>query len=301
MPLNFLSGLWTRITKTPSARRLNLGKSLFDLHALGKAPRDHNEALIRGLCTNAYLGDHISVCRVLGRYSMFVDTRDIGFSTHMLLSGYWEMWVTEAFVARVKPGMRVVDCGANLGYFTLIMADLVGPHGHVDAFEPNPAIAGQLVKTIDVNGYLGRTTVHQAALSHSRGEAVLQVPPSEPKNAYMSPVPARPEDIAVTIPTMRLDEMADAGSIDLIKIDVEGAEEQVWAGMRGILASGRPLTVILEFAAARYTDPGRFLDDILSHGFSSELIDYVAGVIPTTRAEILARPAHVDQMLVFSR
>src|SRR5262245_27706135 len=106
-------------------------KPIFTLSDLNNFSRLRNEAVIRGLCANAYLGDHISLCRVLGRYSMYVDTRDIGFSSHMLLSGFWEMWVTEAIVARVKPGMRVVDCGANLGYFSLIMADLAGPAGHL--------------------------------------------------------------------------------------------------------------------------------------------------------------------------
>ncbi len=301
MSLISLSNLWTRITKTPSARRLNLGKSLFDLRRLATAPRDHNEALIRRLCTNAYLGDRTSVCRVLGRYSMFVDTSDIGFSTHMLLSGYWEMWVTEAIVARVRPGMHVVDCGANLGYFTLVMADLVGPSGHVDAFEPNPVIADKLAKSIDVNGFLGHTSVHRAALSNVAGEAVLQVPVGEPKNAYMSPTPARAEDVAYAIPTLRLDALPNAGTIDLIKIDVEGAEELVWGGMQGIFDNGRPLTVIIEFAATRYSDPRGFLDRIASHGFSSELIDPDAGVIPTSADEILSRPGDVDQMLIFTR
>ena len=277
------------------------GKPLFDIASLQPGSRGRNQAIIRGLCDNAYLGDNSSLCRVLGRYSMFVDTTDLGFSSHMLLSGYWEMWVTEAFVTRVRPGMHVVDCGANLGYFTLIMADLVGETGHVDAFEPNPAIAAKLAKTIEVNGFLGRTTVHRAALGRASGEAILQIPPHEPKNAYLSPHPARAEDIAANIPILRLDELPGADTIDLIKIDVEGAEEHVWAGMQGILDSRRPLTVILEFAAARYGDPGGFLDTIMSSGFSSAHIDYEAGVVPTTREEILARPAHVDQMLVFTR
>ena len=277
------------------------GQPLLDIHALAPAARGRNEAFIRGACQNAYLGDHSSLCRVLGRYSMFVDTTDLGFSSHMLLNGYWEMWVTEAIVARIRPGMHAVDVGANLGYFALVMADLVGPSGHVDAFEPNPAIAAKLAKSIEVNGYLDRTTVHQAALGATRGEAILQVPPTEPKNAYMSSVPARAGDIAYTIPTLRLDELPNAGTIDVIKIDVEGAEESVWAGMQGILDGGRSLTIILEFASARYGDPGAFVDRILSHGFSSELIDYAAGVIPTTREEILSRPAHIDQMLVFTR
>lgn len=284
-----------RNRRNPDAARL------FRLRKLNYMSRQRNEAVIRSMCANAYLGEATSVCRVLGRYLMFVDTRDRGFSTHMLLNGYWELWVTEAIVKRLRAGMHAVDCGANLGYFTLIMADLVGASGRVDAFEPNPAIAEKLLRSVDVNGFLDRTTVYQAALSDTVGEAELHVPPADPKNAYLSTHKVRPEDLSVTIPTMRLDDLPDAGTIDLIKIDVEGAEENLWAGMQAILDSGRPLTVILEFAAARYGNPAAFLDRILSHGFTCELIDEDEGVIPATRASILSRPAHLDQMLIFSR
>lgn len=278
-----------------------VGQGLLDVRSLVPATRARNEAFIRGACVNAYLGDHGSLCRILARYSMFVDTTDLGFSSHMLLSGYWEMWVTEAIVARIRPGMHAVDVGANLGYFTLIMADLVGPTGRVDAFEPNPAIAEKLTKSVEVNGYLSRTTIHQAALGNVAGEVTLHIPPSEPKNAYLGAASILPDHLSVTIPSLRLDELDSADTIDLIKIDVEGAEEHVWSGMQGILDSGRPLTVLLEFAACRYADAGGFIDRIMSHGFSAELIDYSAGVVPTTREEILSRPGDVDQMLIFSR
>jgi len=293
--------LWRALKRHSLPANPSPMKSVFDITALKPQTRQHNEAVIRGLCHNAYLGDNSSLCRVLGRYGMFVDTTDLGFSSHMLMSGYWEMWVTEAMVARVRPGMHVVDCGANLGYFTLIMADLVGPGGRVDAFEPNPAIAAKLAKSMELNGFLDRTTVHEAALAQASGEALLHVPPREPKNAYLSPVAARAADSSVAIKTLRLDEIESAETIDLIKIDVEGAEENVWTGMQRILDAKRALTVILEFASARYADPKGFIDRILSHGFSLELIDYVAGVVPTTCEEILSRPAGIDQMLVFVR
>lgn len=296
-----LARAWTWLVKRLRNRSDPDAARLFRLRKLSHMSRQRNEALVRSMCANAYLGERTSVCRVLGRYLMFVDTRDRGFSTHMLLNGYWELWVTEAMVKRLRAGMHAVDCGANLGYFTLIMADLVGPSGRVDAFEPNPAIAEKLLKSVDVNGFLDRTTVHRQALSDTAGEAVLHIPPADPKNAYLGSHKVRPDDVSVTIPTMRLDDLPNAATVDLIKIDVEGAEESLWAGMQGILSSGRPLTVILEFAAARYSDPAAFLERILSQGFTCELIDEDAGVVPATPASILSRPAHLDQMLVFSR
>ncbi|WP_233247757.1 FkbM family methyltransferase [Caulobacter endophyticus] len=123
---------------------------LFELDRLNTRPRGENEAEIRLRCASAFLGRGVSVCRVLGRYKLFVDGLDYGLGPHLLLDGYWEMWTTEAIARAVKPGMTVVDVGANLGYFTLLMADLVGAGGRVHAFEPNPQIATLLARSVSM-------------------------------------------------------------------------------------------------------------------------------------------------------
>lgn len=274
-------------------------KTLFDIGRLLHAPRHENEAVIRGLCQNAYLGDDTALCRVLGRYKMFVDTRDVGVSSHLLLDGYWETWTTEAMLRFVRPGMTAVDVGANLGYFATLMADLVGPAGRVLAFEPNPPIADRLRKTIAVNGFTARTMVHELALGAEEGGAVLIVPPGEPKNAHV--VAAAPVSGATMVARRRLDAIPEALDADFVKIDVEGAEEDVWRGMEGIFARGRPLTIFLEFTPGRYASPARFLDEILGHGFALAIIDLVRGVRPIGREAVLAGPPAEDQMLVLTR
>ena len=55
------------------------------------------------------------------------------------------MWLTEAVEAALKPGMVAIDVGANVGYFSMLMAERVGSAGRVQAFEPNPSMAGWLV------------------------------------------------------------------------------------------------------------------------------------------------------------
>ncbi len=270
--------------------------TLLDPRNLLIPPRHLNEAAIRASCYNAYLGDGTSLCRVLGRYRMFVDTNDIGFSSHMLADGYWEMWVTEALVARVKPGMVCADIGANLGYFSLLMADLAGHGGGIHAFEPNPAIAARLRKTLAVNGY-GGTSVHEVALSDCAGDAAFHVPEGEPKNGRLVDPAEHPD--ATRVPIQRFDSL---GIIpDFIKIDVEGAEESAWRGMAGILGQPRPLTIFLEFTLGRYADPAHFIDDILRYGFDLAIIDPWRGVVPTSRGEVLAGQQGVDQMLVLTR
>lgn len=278
---------------------LEASGQFYDIWNLLNPPRYLNEAAIRALAHNAYLGDGEAVCRVLGRYRMFVDTRDVGLSTFLLLDGYWEMWTTEAMLRFVRPGMTVLDIGANLGYFTMVMADLTGASGVVHAFEPNPVMAARLRKSVHVNGFAPFTTIHECGLAGADGRTTLFVPPDEPKNAHFSTPMGREGEIE--IPIRRLDTVPGALDADFIKIDVEGAEEAVWAGMEGILRRGRPLCVFLEFTPGRYASAAAFLDSILAHGFALNVIDYVEGVIPVSRETVLTGdPAH-DQMLVLVR
>lgn len=275
--------------------------TLFDLGDLRRRPRDHNEAAVRSLCQNACLGDHTALCRVLGRYKMFVDTADTGLSSHLLLDGFWEMWVTEAMLGFVRQGMVVVDIGANLGYFTLLLADLCGTSGQVHAFEPNPALLGRLRRTLAVNGFGPRTHVHGVPLSEQDGlEVQLVVPDGEPKNGHI--VAAGPAMAGTaTMRTRRLDSIEGLDRVDFIKIDAEGAEEGIWRGMRGILDRKQPLSIFLEYTKNRYSDPEGFLNEILSGGFNLAAIDPVRGVGPVSVEQVLAGPGNEDWMLALSR
>ena len=102
------------------------------------------EALCCAQAQPLYLGDNSALCRVLSRYKLLLDTRDLGFAAHVLLDGYWEMWLTIFMCRHIQPGMVAIDVGANFGYYTVLMADLVGPEGHVFAVEPNPVVAALL-------------------------------------------------------------------------------------------------------------------------------------------------------------
>ncbi len=283
------------MSEAETPQRPNEAGQILDITGLSTENRGANEAAIRALCRNAYLGQETSLARILGRYKMFVDTADVGISSHLLMDGYWEMWTTEAMVATIQPGATVVDVGANLGYFTLLMADLVGPSGQVHAFEPNSAIAKRLRQSVAVNGFAGRTVVHQLGLGDHHGLAGFHVEPGEPGGGQVVPVSGD----GPTVPVSRLDSLDIVP--DFVKIDAEGAEAAVWRGMAGILALRRPLTVFLEFVPDRYENAGNFLDEILRHGFLLSRIDPGNGVEPTSRAAVLQRPANQDQMLVLSR
>lgn len=288
-----------------SSHAQDAGIRLLHLEHLLTYPRQRNEAVIRELCANAYLGRRRSLCRVLGRYKMIVDTGDVGLSSHLLLDGYWEMWLTELLVKVVKPGMKVVDIGANLGYFSLLMADLVGPTGQVHAFEPNAALASRMTQSLALNGFSAIAAVHEQALADTEADVLLFIPQDEPKNGHLLPAdhPTSTDDRVEThlMRTRRLDSYPELYDADIIKIDADTSEMMIWHGMSGILEQGRPLTVVLEFARVRYADPGAFIDRILADGFNLAVITLDGGVQPIDREAILAAPAQEDVMLLLVR
>ena len=163
----------------------------------------------------------------------------------------------------------------------------------------NAPMAELLRRTIAVNGFDGRTTVHEIALGQERGTATLEVPKNEPKNAHV--VQGKGGPGTVEVPLRRGDEIPGALDADFIKIDAEGAEQAIWTGLADILVRNRPLTILLEFAAARYADPAAFLSQILSHGFDLAEVDLVGGVQPRSPADVLNASPHDDQMLLLTR
>jgi len=280
------------------------GADYYDIWRLLHYPRTENEAEIRALCRSNYLGDHVSLCRVLGRYKMFVDTQDIGIASHLMMDGFWEMWVTEAMLRAVRRGSVVVDVGANLGYFTLLLADLTGPEGRVLSFEPNPKLGALLDKSLQVNGFAGFADLHRVALGAGESQLRLEVQDSSPGGGrVLLPGAQRSGHTTseVVVPVRRLDTIEHALAAEFIKIDVEGFEQQVWHGMTGILKQKKPLTIFMEFTVQRYDDPQGFLDEVLAYGFSLAIVDPFDGIRTIGRDELFAMPHNIDHMLVFRR
>lgn len=272
----------------------------FALVDLATRPREACEAAIRARAANAYLGEGRALARVLGRYKMFVDTRDTDLCAHLLLDGFWEMWITRLLPALVRPGMVCADVGAHVGYFTLPMAELVGPEGAVHAFEPNAALLPLLRDSARLNGFATRVHAHADPLYDTDGlPAELLVPAGQPGGSHLRLLdPEWPAHGPLR--TRRLDQVEGLAHADLVKIDAEGAEEAIWRGMRRLFDQRRAMTILLEFAPIRYPDPAGFLVAIRAEGFAVHRVDDAAGFRSADDTEILASAA-LDQMLVLIR
>ena len=222
--------------------------------------REEAELAIRARVQTVYVGEKRVLSRILGQPKIFLSTDDLGFAGHVMLDGFWEIWLTLFLSRFVKPGMTVVDVGANFGYYTLLFGDAVGSSGQVVAIEPVPSTVQLLRLSIELNGYTRCTALHEVALGqNATGEAHMFVPPHEPKNAL---VVARALPDTLKVKSTNLDTvLKDFARVDLIKIDAEGAELDIVSGMEAVVAKHQP-AVVLEFNAHRYADAKAFLSKL---------------------------------------
>lgn len=257
---------------------------------------------VRALCRTVTIGERLAVTRVLGRYKMYVDPSDYAISVHLMMDGYWELWLSEEIARTVKPGTVAADVGANLGYFTMLMADLVGSSGRVLSFEPNPQVAGLLRRSLHANGFEPIVALESDPLGSDSGSPVtLYCHPDQAGGGFVTNVPHEGFGLAVPLVTRRFDDHPDAMRVAFVKIDAEGSEPAIWSGMERMLAGDALRTVAMEWAGCRYPDPAVFLDRLLAPGFTLARIDMTKGVIPVTRETLLAAHPEEEWMLLLRR
>jgi FkbM family methyltransferase len=164
--------------------------------------------------------------------------------------------VTETIWRLVDDGASCADIGANIGYMTSVMAARLRAGGTVYSFEPVPEIAEDLENHVQIWRGLtnAKIEVHRLAIAEVTGQRVLHLPPnfSENRGLGMLPDSARSRDEssgarALTVCCKRLDEFfATAQRVDLLKVDVEGCENQVFQGAENLLRKGRIRDIVFE-------------------------------------------------------
>lgn len=164
-----------------------------------------------------------------------------------------ELPVQEVVRDSLAPGGVFYDVGANVGFFGLIAARIVGPAGAVYAFEPLPHVAAEARANAERNG-LANVEVVEVAAGDRDGTASLVVT-RHPGGATLSQADVGGDAVGrVAVRTVRLDDLVAARIIrppDAVKIDVEGVELEVIDGLRRTIAARRPVIVCELDAATR--------------------------------------------------
>jgi FkbM family methyltransferase len=217
----------------------------------------------------------------LGGMAYECDQRD-SVAREVCYTGCYEPQETQLASRILRPNDVFVDVGANWGYFSLAAAHWVGPRGRVIAFEPEPRLYRMLVSNIAANG-LTSVEAHRTAIAASVGRLSFVGFRADDGNWGRSHA-AGPDAIAdFECATLGLDDALDAGAIStvqLVKIDVEGGEAAVLAGMRVGLASGRYRYVLLECHPALLAERGESERDcveaLLAAGYRAWTISHSA-------------------------
>ncbi len=175
---------------------------------------------------------------------LHVDKADTSVSMP-LARGHYENHVLSFFKGFLRDGMHVVDAGANIGLYSLLAARLVGPSGHVWSFEPNSEncrllLAGALDNALD------NLSLHPVALGNERGYTYFTSALGSNGGVLEQAKRSVTHPSCRIVPMARLDDFALA-RVDLLKMDVEGAEGLLMQGARDLVARCRPV-ITAEFS-----------------------------------------------------
>jgi len=167
----------------------------------------------------------------------------------------------------LKPGQVFVDAGAYHGWYAITASRIVGDFGRALAFEPNPDAHAVLVRNVELSR-CPNLRVFEAALADAEGEAWLYKGPVDAGSSGLAPMEGWRGQAKVTV--RRLDGvLAELGipRVDMIKVDVQGAEASLLRGAMGMLQTSRPI-VIFEIDPTASREMGASVSeawDMLAH------------------------------------
>lgn len=183
---------------------------------------------------------------------------------------------TSDFMQRfLRPGMVMVDIGAHIGEYTLLAANAVGNTGQIHAFEPQESMFSILSSNVQLNG-LKNVTLNASAVSDLVGELEFEIGNEPSMSSIRKHQNLEQQTKVVKVPTTSLNDYWNnyTSKIDLIKVDVEGAEKFVFQGATKLMSLPSPNapTWIFEYGPRAYADfnyqPAELLDLIQNYGYS---------------------------------
>jgi FkbM family methyltransferase len=209
------------------------------------------------------------------------------------LTGTYEPAKLAAIERLLEPGMTFVDAGSNKGDFALIAARTMGDRGRVLAFEPEPENCRWIRASIELNGYQS-ITVFELALSDAEGRVPLHLGKWSGWHSIVSRRKPRRPPKTIEVEARTLDSvLAETGDlhVDVIKIDVEGAELQLLRGAERTLADSRLIAVLVEVHPGYGVDPAEVGDLLAGHGLSLRDPDNIEAelrALPEQRGDLVA-------------
>jgi len=272
---------WTVWEHTPEWARRVVRPALA---ALRRRRRVHTPAVARPDLP----ADAVELDTALG--TLWFDAADRHVTPWVRRQGVWEADVMKLLTRALRPGGVFVDVGANVGFHTVLAAQRVGPAGTVHAVEPAPWTLALL--RANLARHEVDAVVHDVAASDVRGVVRLAVEPSHRSGAQLA-------EEGVEVRAKTLDELVPSGVVDVLKVDVEGAEPLVLRGARDLLRRSLRLLAIVEFRDATHRS-GETAAEVLafyeSLGFELCLLRRSGELERRSAADVLAHARDLESL-----
>ena len=249
---------------------------------------------------------------VVDGITLFVEPHNPVVGHEVAIHGTYEPGLTAAVRPFLRPGAVLLDVGANIGYYSMLAASLVGPSGRVIAVEPGPRSCELLRLSVEANGFKN-VEIHACAASDR--ERFFEVQPFGIMGAIrVHEVPASgatsDKDLLRGRP---LDEvLGPLDRLDVLKIDIDGGEPRAFLGMERLVRRLRPV-IFTEFSPdllreISAIEPVDYLRQLAGYGYeflaiepdpetpADLLLPEQVIALHARRTEFLGRPAHIDLM-----
>lgn len=179
----------------------------------------------------------------LPHFKMMVRLNDFFIGATIAKQKTYEPAVSDLLTQLLHPGNTFVDIGANIGYFSLLAAHLVGPSGAVYSFEPNPHNCELLRQSAAHNGF-DNIHLQPYAIAETAVTLFFSEGGADSNGRLLHNHEVRDPALQWQVQAARLDELLPPlDAIHLIKMDIEGAEPRAWQGMHHTLDTYRPILV----------------------------------------------------------
>jgi FkbM family methyltransferase len=200
-------------------------------------------------------------------HKMFLDSRD---TLGLLRDEVYEPLETELVKKEIKKGDVVLDIGANIGYYTLIFARIVGEEGKVFAFEPDPDNLALLKRNLEINGYQNTILITKAVSNKTEKIKLYLAEDDLGDHRIYNSHDGRK---SIEIEAIKLDDYFENynGRIDFIKMDIQGAEGLATQGGFNLLNKNKTVKIVTEFwpigLKRSGVEPMEYLKALSEHGF----------------------------------
>lgn len=239
---------------------------------------------------------------------LLVPTDDLGVAAHIIYSCSWEPWETKLIQKLMHPQQTWIEIGANVGYYTVNMGNSLRDGGKLYSFEASPRLFHMLSDSVYMNGLRDTVILSDRAVWNTNDKEITFV---EPDNRYVggSRVAYEGKDaaeaaqgITVSVKTITLDTAipnAEHGSVDFLKMDVEGAECSILHGASSILSKSKNMSIIMEWNVQMQkhagSDPTECLTYLAGYGLDQLYIVKGEGELIESNLDYLTKTGeHLD-------